>query len=181
MTIAGLERSLPLCRLDDELCIAAFVIFGDAELTVAAARELLARAPEYDYLITAEAKGIPLAHELARQRGDSKYFVARKAPKLYMTGVFEVEVDSITTAASQKLYLDTADANIMKGKRILLVDDVISSGNSLFALTKLTEAAGGIVAGSMSILAEGDAQHRSDIIYLEKLPLFRADGSVVEA
>ncbi|MDR1589272.1 MAG: adenine phosphoribosyltransferase [Oscillospiraceae bacterium] len=180
MTIAGLERSLPLCRLTDELYIAAFVIFGDAELTVAAAAELLRRAPDYDYLLTAEAKGIPLIHELARQRGDSKYFVARKAPKLYMTGLFEVSVDSITTAADQKLYLDTADAALMKGKRILLVDDVISTGNSLRALEILTETAGGSVVGRMSILAEGDAQTRSDIVYLEKLPLFRPDGSVVE-
>jgi adenine phosphoribosyltransferase len=180
MTIAGLERSLPLCKLTDELYIAAFVIFGDAELTVAAAAELLKRAPDYDYLLTAEAKGIPLIHELARQRGDSKYFVARKAPKLYMTGLFSVDVDSITTADSQKLYLDTADAELMRGKRILLVDDVISTGNSLRALEMLTEAAGGAVVGRMSILAEGDAQRRSDIVFLEKLPLFHPDGTIVE-
>jgi adenine phosphoribosyltransferase len=179
MRIAGLDRSLPLCKLNDELYIAAFVIFGDVELTVAAARELLRLAPDYDYLLTAEAKGIPLIHELARQRGDDKYFVARKAPKLYMTGVFEIEVDSITTANTQKLYLDTADADIMLGKRILLVDDVISTGNSLNALENLTEAAGGIVVGRMSILAEGEAQTRPDIVYLEKLPLFRHDGSPV--
>ncbi|MDR1217945.1 MAG: adenine phosphoribosyltransferase [Oscillospiraceae bacterium] len=178
MTIAGLERSLPLCKLTEELYIAGFVIFGDAELTVAAAAALLERAPDYDYLLTAEAKGIPLIHELARQRGDSKYFVARKAPKLYMTGLFEVDVDSITTAGSQKLYLDTADAALMRGKRILLVDDVISTGNSLNALERLTEAAGGKVVGRMSILAEGDAQTRGDIVYLEKLPLFRPDGSI---
>ncbi|MDR2357833.1 MAG: adenine phosphoribosyltransferase [Oscillospiraceae bacterium] len=179
MTIAGLERSLPLCKLTDEVYIAAFVIFGDAELTVAAAGELLKRAPDYDYLLTAEAKGIPLIHELARQRGDSKYFVARKAPKLYMTELFEVDVDSITTAGDQKLYLDMADAEMMRGKRILLVDDVISTGNSLRALETLTETAEGTVIGRMSILAEGDAQSRSDIVYLEKLPLFRPDGSAI--
>lgn len=179
MTIAGLRRSLPLCKLTDDVYIGAFVIFGDAELTVAAAARLLERAPDYDYLLTAEAKGIPLIHELARQHGDAKYFVARKAPKLYMTGLFVVDVDSITTAGGQKLYLDTADAEIIRGKRILIVDDVISTGNSLHALEKLTEAAGGIIAGRMSILAEGDAQTRDDVIFLEKLPLFRPDGSVI--
>jgi adenine phosphoribosyltransferase len=177
MTIAGLERALPLCKLNDELYIAAFVIFGDAELTVAAAKALLARAPDYDYLITAEAKGIPLIHEMARQHGDKKYFLARKAPKLYMTGVFEVASESITTEGAQKLYLDTADVALIQGKRILLVDDVISTGGSLKALEKLTEAAGGTIVGRMSILAEGDAAERDDLIYLEKLPLFQANGS----
>ncbi|MDR3304762.1 MAG: adenine phosphoribosyltransferase [Clostridiales Family XIII bacterium] len=176
MTIAGIERVLPLCRLTDDLFIAAFVIFGDPELTVAAARELLARAPEYDYMITAESKGIPLIHEMARQHGDSKYFLARKSPKLYMTGVFEVEVDSITTVGKQRLCLDTLDVELIKGKRILIVDDVISTGNSLVALEKLVHEAGGKVAGRMAILAEGEAQNREDLIYLEKLPLFTPDG-----
>ena len=179
MTIAGLERDLPICKVNDTLSIAGFVIFGDQELTVACARELLKRAPEYDYLITAEAKGIPLAHEMARQTGAKKYFLARKAPKLYMTGVFESSVRSITTAADQKLYLDVADAEMMKGKRILVVDDVISTGESLLALEKLVEKAGGIIVGRMAILAEGDAQEREDLIYLEKLPLFHPDGTIM--
>ena len=126
MNVAGLERDLPICKVSDSLYIAGFVIFGDQELTVACARELLKRAPEYDYIITAEAKGIPLAHEMARQANDAKYFLARKGPKLYMRGVFESSVKSITTAKEQKLFLDTADAELMKGKRILIVDDVIS-------------------------------------------------------
>ena len=179
MNIAGCERALPLCKLNDELMIGAFVIFGDAELTVACARDLLARAPEYDYLLTAEAKGIPLIHEMARQHGDKKYFVARKNPKLYMTGVFEVDVRSITTAKEQKLYLDTADAELMKGKNILILDDVISTGESLRALEQLVEKAGGNICGRMAILAEGDAQDREDLIYLEKLPLFNAKGEVI--
>ena len=179
MNVAGLERDLPICKVNDSLYIAGFVIFGDQELTVACARELLARAPEYDYIITAEAKGIPLAHEMARQAGHAKYFLARKAPKLYMTGVFESSVKSITTAKEQKLYLDTADAELMRGKRILVVDDVISTGESLLALEKLVEKAGGIIAGRMAILAEGDAQDREDLIYLEKLPLFNPDGTVM--
>ena len=178
MTVAGLERDLPICRVNDDLYIAGFVIFGDQELTVACARELLKLAPAYDYIITAEAKGIPLAHEMARQTGAQKYFLARKGPKLYMTGVFESSVRSITTAKEQKLYLDTADAELMRGKKILIVDDVISTGESLLALEKLVEKAGGIIAGRMAILAEGDAQDREDLIYLEKLPLFNPDGTV---
>lgn len=180
MTIAGLERDLPVCKVSDSLYIGAFVIFGDQELTVAAARELLKKAPPYDYLITAEAKGIPLVHEMARQNGDQKYMLARKGPKLYMTGVFDVAVHSITTAKEQHLYLDTADAALMAGKRILIVDDVISTGESLSALEALVEKAGGNIVGRMAILAEGDAQKREDILYLEKLPLFHPDGTVME-
>ena len=178
MNIAGLERDLPICRVTDALYIAGFVVFGDQELTVACARELLKKAPAYDYLITAEAKGIPLAHEMARQAGAAKYFLARKGPKLYMTGVFSASVKSITTAKEQTLYLDTADAELMKGKRILIMDDVISTGESLAALEALVVKAGGIVAGRIAVLAEGDAQDREDIIYLEKLPLFNPDGTV---
>ncbi len=180
MKVAGLERDLPICPVNENLYIAGFVIFGDQELTVACARDLLAKAPEYDYILTAEAKGIPLGHEMARQAGAQKYFLARKAPKLYMTGVFESSVRSITTAGEQKLYLDVADAKLMEGKRILIVDDVISTGESLIALERLVEKAGGIIAGKMAILAEGDAQNREDIIYLEKLPLFNPDGSIRE-
>ena len=180
MTIAGLERDLPVCKVSDSLFIGAFVIFGDQELTVAAAGELLKKPPAYDYLITAEAKGIPLVHEMARQNGDKKYMLARKGPKLYMTGVFDVAVHSITTAKEQHLYLDTADAALMAGKRILIVDDVISTGESLAALEALVKKAGGNIVGRMAILAEGDAQNREDILYLEKLPLFHPDGTVME-
>jgi len=180
MQVAGLWRELPICPVNENLYIAGFVIFGDQELTVACARELLKKAPQYDYIITAEAKGIPLAHEMARQTGAEKYFLARKAPKLYMTGVFESSVKSITTAKEQKLYLDVADAELMKGKKILIVDDVISTGESLTALETLVEKAGGIIAGRMAVLAEGDAQDRDDIIYLEKLPLFHPDGTIME-
>ena len=179
MTVAGLERDLPICPLNETLSIAGFVIFGDQELTVACARALLKRAPEYDYIITAEAKGIPLAHEMARQAGDKKYILARKGPKLYMRNIFSVTVHSITTGKEQKLYLDGADAALMKGKRILIVDDVISTGESLHALEALVEKAGGEICGRMAILAEGDAQERKDLIYLEKLPLFRPDGTVL--
>lgn len=180
MTIAGLERHLPICPLNDKLSIGAFVIFGDPELTTACAAELLARAPEYDYLISAEAKGIPLVHEMARLAGNQKYFLARKAPKLYMTGVMKVTVRSITTDAEQHLYLDTADAALMKGKRILIVDDVISTGESLHAIEQLVLEAGGNICGRMTILAEGDARSRDDITYLEPLPLFDHDGNPLD-
>lgn len=178
MTIAGLQRNLPLCRVTDDLYIGAFVIFGDAPLTVACAAELLERAPEYDYLITAEAKGIPLIHEMARQHGDETYFLARKNTKLYMTSVFDVTVRSITTDREQHLYLDGADAEKMKGKRILIVDDVVSTGESLAAIEALVNKAGGVICGRMTILAEGAAQDRDDLIYLEKLPVFNPDGSI---
>ena len=180
MNIAGLDRALPLCPISDTLQIGAFVIFGDPELTTACAQALLDKAPEYDYLISAEAKGIPLVHEMARLAGNQKYFLARKAPKLYMTGVFEAELRSITTAKDQKLYLDMADAELMRGKKILIVDDVISTGESLRAIEHLVEKAGGIICGKMTILAEGDAQEREDLVYLEKLPLFDKDGNVIE-
>ncbi len=178
MKIAGLDRKLPLCRLNDDLKIAAFVIFGDAELTVACAEELLKKAPEFDYIITAEAKGIPLAHEMSRQSG-KKYFVARKKPKLYMTGVFDVIVNSITTEGEQHLYLDTAEAEQMKGKRVLIVDDVISLGESLKAVQTLVNKAEAEIVGNMTILAEGDAADRKDIIYLERLPLFDKEGNIL--
>ena len=180
MKVAGLDRDLPICPVNDKLYIAGFVIFGDPELTVACARELLAKAPEYDCIITAEAKGIPLAHEMARQAGDERYILARKGTKLYMRDILEVSVRSITTNREQHLYLDGEDAARMAGKRILIVDDVISTGESLGALEALVEKAGGIICGRMAILAEGDAQDREDLIYLEKLPLFHPDGTIME-
>jgi len=176
--IAGLKRHLPLCPVSEDLYIGAFVIFGDVELTVHCAAELLKRAPEYDYIIAPEAKSIPLLYEMARQSGAEKYFLARKGTKLYMTGVFEVEVRSITTDAVQKLVLDAADAEQIRGKRMLIIDDVISTGESLHAMEELVKAAGGIIAGRMAILAEGDAAQREDITVLAPLPLFNPDGTV---
>ena len=178
MDIAGLKRDLPLCKVSDDLYIGAFVMFGDVELTVHCATELLKRAPEYDYLIAPEAKAIPLLYEMARQSGAEKYFLARKGAKAYMTGVFEVEVRSITTMHIQKLVIDKADAELMRGKRILIIDDVISTGESLHAMEELVTRAGGIIAGKMAVLAEGDAAKREDIIALAPLPLFNADGTL---
>ena len=175
--IAGLKRELPLCKVSDELLIGAFVMFGDVEVTVHAAAELLKRAPEYDYLIAPEAKAIPLVYEMARQSGAEKYFVARKGAKAYMREVFEVSVRSITTLHEQKLVLDAEDAALIRGKRMLILDDVISTGESIRATEELVKAAGGIVAGKMAVLAEGDAINRDDITVLAPLPLFNADGT----
>ena len=180
MDVAGLKRELPLCRVTDDLYIGAFVMFGDVELTVHCAAELLKRAPEYDYLIAPEAKAIPLLYEMARQSGAEKYFIARKGAKAYMSGVFEVEVRSITTMHIQNLVIDKADAEMINGKRILILDDVISTGESLHAMEELVRRAGGIIAGKMAVLAEGDAYNRTDIITLGKLPLFNADGTPKE-
>ena len=181
MNIAGLDRDLPLCKVADDLYIGAFVMFGDAEITVACAQELLARAPkDYDYLLTAEAKSIPLIHEMARQSGAKTYFIARKGMKVYLTDPIHVTVHSITTQHEQDLYLSGEDAARIRGKRILIVDDVISTGDSLKAMEELVVDAGGTVAGRMAVLAEGDAQNRDDIIYLNPLPLFNADGTVKE-
>ncbi len=179
MTIAGCERDLPLCPLTDDLMIGAFVIFGDPELTTACAAALLEKVPEYDYMITAEAKGIPLVHEMARLAGNQRYMLARKGTKLYMRDILDVTVHSITTNREQHLYLDGYDAALMKGKRILIVDDVISLGDSIHALEELVIAAGGTVAGRATILAEGKAADRDDIVYLEKLPLFNNKGEAL--
>ena len=180
MNIAGLDRALPLCPISDKLMIGAFVIFGDPELTTACAKELLARCPEHDVLITAESKGIPLVCEMARLNGNARYVLARKAPKLYMKDVLTVEVRSITTDHVQTLCLDGDDAEYLKGKRVVIVDDVISTGESLRALEALVNRVGGDIVGRMAILAEGEAADREDLIYLEKLPLFDSEGNPLE-
>lgn len=176
MEIAGLKRDLPICKVHDDLYIAGFIMFGDVEITKASAKALLAKAPEFDIMLTAECKGIPLLYEMARQTGADNYIVARKGPKLYMQNVHTTYVNSITTEGQQKLCIGGADGDAMRGKRVLIVDDVISTGESLAALEKLVEEVGGIVAGRMAVLAEGEAADRDDIIYLERLPLFDGNG-----
>lgn len=171
MKIAGLERELPLCPINDNISIGAFILFGDVELTVAASKELLAKIPEFDYIITPEAKSIPLAYEMARQSG-KPYFVARKKAKLYMQNPVSVNVRSITTDSQQVLILDGAEGEKIRNKRVIIVDDVISTGESLAAVEKLVAEFDADVVAKASVLAEGDAAQRDDIIYLEKLPLF---------
>lgn len=177
MKVAGVERDLPLCPIGENLFIAAFVLFGDVELTERCAEALYSKAPEHDVMITAESKGIPLVHAMCRLSGKNKYVLARKSVKLYMKDVVACETQSITTSAKQTLYIDGADAEYMKGKRVLIVDDVISTGGSLESLENLVRLAGGEIVGKMTILAEGEAAVRDDIIYLEKLPLFDRDGN----
>ena len=179
MNVAGVTRQLPLCPLNDKLMIGAFVIFGDMELTTAAAKALVARCPEHDVLITAESKGIPLVCEMSRLLKNERYVLARKAPKLYMRDVLTVEVNSITTDHRQTLCLDGKDAEYMKGKRVVIVDDVISTGESLRALEALLDKVGCEIVGRMAILAEGEAADRDDLIFLEKLPLFDAEGNPI--
>lgn len=171
INIEGLDRELPKFPVNDKLDIAAFIMFGDVEVTEVAARELLKRVPEHDIVVTAEAKGIPLCYEMARQ-GCRKYVVARKGIKVYMRNPTEVTVNSITTKNEQKLYLGEDDANLLKGKRVLIVDDVISTGNSLLALEKLVEKTGANIVGKACVLVEGNAKDRDDIIFLGELPLF---------
>lgn len=178
MEIAGLKRQLPLCPVTDDLYIGAFIMFGDVDITVAAAEELLKKAPEFDVIVTAESKGIPLAHEMARQANHADYVVARKGAKLYMKNIIETEVDSITTDHIQTLCIGQTEADMLCGRRVLIVDDVISTGESLKSIEKLVDQVGGNIVGRMAVLAEGEAAGRDDIFFLEKLPLFNADGTV---
>ncbi|MDD7719335.1 MAG: phosphoribosyltransferase family protein [Eubacteriaceae bacterium] len=176
MEIAGLKRQLPLCKINDDLYIGAFIMFSDVEITKAAAAELLKKAPEFDVIVTAESKGIPLAYEMARQVGTDDYIVARKGAKLYMENVITVDVNSITTDHIQTLCFGQKEADMIKGKRVLIVDDVISTGESLRSIEALVNAVEGNIVGEMAVLAEGEAADRDDIIFLEKLPLFNAEG-----
>lgn len=171
MEIAGVKRELPLCAVSDKLDIAAFILFGDVEITVRAAEELLKKCPEFDYILTPEAKSIPLAYEMSRQSG-KKYFVARKKPKVYMTDPVSVNVRSITTDAEQTLLLGIEDGDQLRGKKVLIVDDVISTGESLAAVVALADKFEANIVAKAAVLAEGDAAERDDIVFLEKLPLF---------
>ena len=179
LEVAGLKRALPLCPVAEDLFIAAFILFGDVELTKHCAAALLAKAPAFDVLLTAEAKGIPLVYEMARQAGRNDYIVARKGPKLYMEDMFTTQVDSITTQHQQILCIGDKEAAALRGKRVLLVDDVVSTGESLAAMERLVAQAGGQVAGRLAVLAEGEAVERQDLVYLAPLPLFHANGAPI--
>ena len=170
--VAGLTRELPIIKLSYDLSIASFVILGDTEIVKKTAPMIAKKLPEVDFVVTAEAKGIPLAYEISKILNLNEYIVARKSIKAYMEEPIEVEVNSITTTNSQKLYLNNQDANKIKGKRVALVDDVISTGQSLKALETLVEKAGANVVAKAAILAEGEAKDRKDIIFLEALPVF---------
>ncbi len=180
LNVAGLKRNLPLCKINDDLYIGAFIMFGDVELTTACASELLKKAPDYDIMITAESKGIPLLYEMARQAGANNYIIARKGPKLYMKNVTYTHVNSITTDHQQVLCIGQDEIDAIRGKRVLIVDDVISTGESLKALEQLVEQVGGKTVGKMAVLAEGDAISREDIICLAPLPLFDKNGEQIK-
>ncbi len=171
LNVAGLTRQLPICPINENLYIAGFVMFSDVELTIRCAQELIKKIPECDVIVTAESKGIPLAYEMAKQLG-IKYIVARKKVKAYMTNPISVNVHSITTAGTQTLILDREEADFLTDKRVVIVDDVISTGESLTAIESLLKEAKANVIAKSAVLAEGDASERDDIIYLEKLPLF---------
>ncbi|MBE6567104.1 MAG: adenine phosphoribosyltransferase [Ruminococcaceae bacterium] len=177
LKVAGVERDLTLCPISERLMIAGFVMLGDTELTEACAEALCPMLPAHDVLITAEAKGIPLICAMARRLGEDRYIVARKKPKLYMKELLKCEVSSITTEGSQCLYLDGSDAELMRGKRVVIVDDVISTGQSLHALEELVKMAGGQIVAKVAVLAEGKAIERDDIRYLAPLPLFDSEGN----
>ena len=171
LQVAGLTRKLPVCRLNEKMSIAAFIMFNDVELTITCAKELLAKAPEFDVLVTAEAKGIPLAYEMSRQSG-KPYITARKGVKLYMKNPVKIDDQSITTANKQTLVIDQSDIDQMNGKRLLLVDDVISTGGSMHAIEALVSKSSGTIVGRCAVLAEGNAAERKDIFFLQTLPLF---------
>ena len=179
LKVAGVERDLPICPISERLMIAGFVMLGDTELTEACAEGLCRLLPAHDVLITAEAKGIPLICAMARQLGENRYVVARKKPKLYMKDVLKCEVTSITTEGGQCLYLDGADAELMRGKKVVIVDDVISTGQSLHALEELVRMSGGNIVAKVAVLAEGSAIERTDIRYLAPLPLFDNEGKPI--
>ena len=171
LKVAGLERELTKFPVSDKLDIAAFILFGDVELTEKCAEALIEKCPEFDYIVTPEAKSIPLAYEMSKQSG-KKYIVIRKGVKVYMDNPVKVQVNSITTQNDQYLYLGHEDGDLLKGKRVIVVDDVISTGESLDAAQRIVKEFDGNIVASCAVLAEGDAADRDDIVYLEKLPLF---------
>lgn len=179
--IAGLHRDLPMFPVSDDTMIAALILFGDVELTEHCAKKLLERAPEFDIILTAEAKSIPLAYEMAKQAGMNDYVIARKRVKVYMGDVIKASLQSITTKGSQELFLGRSDFKKLANKRVLIVDDVVSTGDSLRALEMLADTAHANIVGKMCILEEGDSLNRPDVIALGELPLFNADGSVKSA
>ena len=180
LKVAGLERELQLFPVSDTVSIAAFIMFGDVEITKACATELLKIAPEHDIMITAESKGIPLLYEMARQENADNYIIARKKEKVYMKNAVHTDLQSITTVGTQDLCIGEDDIFAIKGKRVLIVDDVISTGSSLAAIESLVKQAGGIIAGKVAVLAEGDAIDREDLTYLAPLPLFDCNGNPLD-
>ncbi len=177
--IAGMKRELKLFKVADDLQIAAFILYGDVAITKHAAEKLLSKAPDFDIIMTAASKSIPLVYEMTAMAGKEEYVVALKGRKVYMGTPLETAVHSITTRAEQTICIGEDDAAKLRGRKVLIVDDVISTGESLKAIETLAEKAGGIIVGRMAVLAEGEAYDRTDITVLGKLPLFDGDGKVL--
>lgn len=172
LEIAGLERELNFVNISDELLIPNFITLGDIELIRKCAKELINKIPKVDYLLTAETRGIPLVHEMASQLNMNRYIVARKNIKCYRNEPFSVSVISIRDNDTCPLFLNKEDERLIKGKRVLIVDDVISTGKSVHDMKALAKGSGAIVEGIAAILVEKSEENHQDIIYLKELPTF---------
>lgn len=179
ITIGDTHRELPIMAISQDTAIASFVLLGDDELSNSAAKQLLPKLPkDFDYIVTMESKGIPLAHDLSLLTNHPRSIVIRKSVKDYMKDPLTTPVKSITTGKPQELVLNGEDARLIKGKKIILVDDVVSTGGSMKAASNLLQQVNANIIARVAILAEGDAAKRKDLIYLQPLPLFNLDGSI---
>ena len=170
--IKGYLAQLPILPLPSGINIAFFNLHGNSEMTEHCGKELAKLVADCDVLITAESKGLQLTHVMARELGHKLYAVARKSKKLYMQDGYEVEIkSSITTGQVQKMYISRHDAELIKGKKVGIIDDVVSTGASLEGLEALVNVCGGIIHKKAFVLAEGDAARRDDIVYLAEIPL----------
>ena len=186
LNVAGLQRELPKVKIHDELAIASFVMFGDTELIEACAEAIILHLDfptlnEIDILCSPEAKSIPLVHAIAR-RLSINYVIARKSIKGYMSNPVIEKVQSITTIGAQTLVLDTSDVEKLQGKRICIIDDVVSTGGSLIGLENMLKKlnhGGNVASGNCevickaAVLLEEAGYDKDDLIYLEKLPIFK--------
>jgi adenine phosphoribosyltransferase len=172
LVISGYETGLPILKLPSGISIAFLNLHGNQELTEHCAKAMAKQLDNCDVLITAESKGLQLTHCIARELGHHYYAVARKSKKLYMQDGIEITIkESITTGQIQKLFLSKHDTSLLKGKKVGIIDDVVSTGNSLNGLEELVQKAGGIICKKAFVLAEGDAAYRKDIIYLATIPI----------
>ena len=177
IAVAGVYRRLPLYQVDEDTFEAVFAAFNDVELTAAAATALLDRVPAFDCILTEETQGVPLAYEMTKQAGLKRYIVARKQAKAHMDDVVAMQMEGTDDVPLdvRKLYLSQEDAAFIKGKRILLVDDCVLHGSTMYALGELVEALGGYVTGMATIMVQEEASLFSDLVALVSLPVYTAD------
>lgn len=188
LDIGGLKRRLPVVKIGGALCIASFVLLGDVALIERSAELLVERMDRgFDIIAVPEAKAIPLAHAVARIIGGRErrvdYAVIRKSKKAYSTGGLEAEVKSITTVATQRLYLDAVDVERLRGRKVCLIDDVISTGGTVAAVAGLVNKAGGKVHQLATVLLEGDRDPvdfagyaAMPLVHLGRIPLYVREG-----